>query len=131
MISDAYWNIRIGIRNLIRWTPIIWRDRDFDWDYLARIMERKMTWMADRFESPDCPVSDAKRMGRQVRTCAILLRRLMDDDYFENAGYGREAWLSASDRKRSRMAYHARDMAEQDKRYLGKLIGKYLDHWWD
>jgi len=34
-----------GIRNLWRWFPVIWKDRDWDHGYLSRILEFKLLSM--------------------------------------------------------------------------------------
>lgn len=38
-------NLKQGIRNLIKWWPVIWRDRDWDHAYLSRLIEFKLTSM--------------------------------------------------------------------------------------
>jgi len=110
-----------GVSNIIRWTPIIWDDADFDWEFLARIMEYKMRRMAKHHATHNLVVG-AERYARQLTTCAELLKRLREDDY-PNRGPRRpydRAW-----------ADHWTYMVEQDKVLLGNMIGKYLNHWWD
>ena len=115
-------NLRRGVRNLWRWAPIIWRDEDYDWSYLAALMEKKLRQMAKDTERWNGATADLD--GRRMLVCAEILRRLRDGDwYWENAKMRfREERLAAE---------LARDHAEDDKRYLGELIGKYLDYWWD
>jgi len=38
-IRDAYYNIKNGVSNLIKWTPTIWKDRDFDHFYFHEIWQ--------------------------------------------------------------------------------------------
>ena len=38
-LDYAFWDIYLGIKNTIKYLPVIWFDRDFDWEYLARLME--------------------------------------------------------------------------------------------
>lgn len=117
---DIVLDIRYGLRNLIRWFPIIWFDRDFDWDFLAQIMEFKLRRMALIFDKGYHVGSEND--ARQCRICAELLKRMTEDNYHENA---RKAF-------RGKFAIdHTMNMAKQDQRYLGVLIGKYLTHWWD
>jgi len=56
-----------------------------------------------------------------IAICAELLKRLREDDYptRDPREHGKE-W-----------ADHWIYMSKQDKQYLGLLLGKYLDHWWD
>lgn len=103
-----------GLRNVYRWAPVIWRDRDFDWSYLAEIMEYKLRRMGG--------VVNARRHRREMLVCAELLRRLRADDYWQQEwdrlGPGRAAGKSAT------------LLARADQAYLGRLIGRHLSHWW-
>ena len=106
---------------MLRWTPVIWSDRDWDWCHLARVMQFKLH-AAARLEETRGHLT-SKRDAKQMRVCAALLRRLMDDEYYENAarrhGEGRLAVLAAVEAQR------------EDQRLLGTLIGKHLTSWWD
>jgi hypothetical protein len=121
-LVSHWWNLVYGIRNVWRWLPIIWRDRDWDWEYIAKVLEFKLRKHAELEETCGHHVGselDAKRM----RICIALLRRLREDEYFENA------------QRRFRNARQAGDFAHlhqrADQRYLGLILGKYLTHWWD
>jgi len=130
--SNIRWivgDILSGFVNVWRWLPVIWLDADYDWCYLAKIMEYKLSRMAKVFDNGHLVNHD--RCAKQTRTCAALLRRLDENNYFENAGYNPDAWDSMAHDRKTPIAMHAQKMREQDKRYLGLLIGKYLNHWWD
>ena len=102
--------------------PVIWFDRDYDWLDLASVMEYKLRRSAVYFEKYGHHVGsdlDARRM----RVCAQILKRLQDDDYFENAQKRFGDTRQAAD--------FASKQSKNDKLYLGMLIGKYLNHWWD
>jgi len=60
-----------GIGNIIRWTPIIWDDADFDWAYLARIMEYKLRRMSKTIG--DGYIANAERYSRQMLICAAIM----------------------------------------------------------
>ena len=115
-------DIQIGVRNLWRWAPVIWFDADFDWEFLAALMETKLRWMAKSAEH--WAAQGAERDRRQMLVCAEVLRRLRDSNWYFN-----QACLRFGDT--SHAAKFAQEHARSDKNYLGLLIGKYLDHWWD
>lgn len=119
-----------GIRNVIRWTPVIWFDADFDWEYLAAIMEYKLRRMSKGFQESQITVG-AEKHARQTMVCAALLRRLRDDKYFTEAGYNAARRDSLCNKERSRLAKESIEISRNDKRYLGLIMGKFLDHWWD
>lgn len=121
-IYSCWQDIHIGVMNIIRWTPVIWHDADFDWEFLNQILIYKFERMA-KVLSNGYAIGGA-RSAKHLRICAELCKRMGRDDYAENAKkrwpvYGRE-W-----------AKHSMAMAKQDQELLGKIIGKYYQHWWD
>lgn len=118
--EDLFW---YGPRNVIRWLPVIWMDADFDSGYLLDIMKWKLTRLADCLENGQRV--DGKRDARRVRTAALLCNRLSNDQvYYDNAAkaykYGSRSW-----------ANEITAVGKQDQEMLGRLIGKYITHWWD
>jgi hypothetical protein len=111
----------LGPRNVLRWIPIIWLDRDFDYSYLLRVMEFKLSQMAKVLDADDWH-ENAPRYAKQVKTAALLCKRIQEDDYDESA---HKAF--------PRGHYWGRELdavKKQDKEMLGKLFAKYVDHWW-
>ena len=70
----------ISIKNLIKWFPIIWKDRDWDDHYIWEIMKNKLRWQAKYISNRDWHTRaqmDAKRM----RLCANLIDKVQDGFY--------------------------------------------------
>jgi hypothetical protein len=70
----------ISIKNLIKWFPIIWKDRDWDDHYIWEIMKNKLRWQAKYIGNHDWHTRaqmDAKRM----RLCANLIDKVQDGFY--------------------------------------------------
>lgn len=84
-IKDAPRNIKYGIKNLIKWFPVIWQDRDWDHYFLYVILHHKLKYMEKVFLSDDCHVMSAKQTAAQIKICINLLDRLIEDEYHENA----------------------------------------------
>jgi len=104
-------NIKNGVCNVIRWTPVIWGDFDWDWEPFAEIMEYKLRRISDCLKD-GCSVGSESH-ARQALICAELLKRLKEDS---QAG----------------VTYHQHTtrMREWDIMF-GKTIGKHLRCWWD
>jgi hypothetical protein len=71
---------RVSVKNLIRWFPIIWKDRDWDDHYIWEIMKNKLRWQAKYIGDRDWHARaavDAKRM----RLCANLIDKVQDEFY--------------------------------------------------
>lgn len=136
-------SISTGVANLIRWAPIIWADRDWDWCFLARLMEKKLRRMASHFEQYGHHVN-ADRDAHRMRICAALLRRMREDNYHDLSGWGKlyrqqgldllsfkkfvRHTITAEERQAlERISY----LEQQDQDLLGRMLGKYLRRWWD
>jgi hypothetical protein len=107
-IKYALHDIYRGIVNIFHWLPVIWVDRDFDWAYLARIMEFKFRRMNHSFKTFGCRNNDA----RELLICAELLKRLIADD-----------------EKNLNFKIHKARMDGWSE-MLGKMIGKKFRAWW-
>lgn len=120
-IRHMWGDLRDGVWNVFRWLPVVWFDADYDWEFLAVIMEKKFERMAEALGNG---VSmNREQYRRQLRICRFLVRRLREDEYFTNAekriGDGAIAAKFANKQRRA------------DQQYLGTLIGKHLTKWWD
>lgn len=117
--GDLIW----GVRNVMRWIPVIWFDADWDYAYLLDIMAYKFRRMAEWHERAQI-IADWEKVARQCRTCAVLCERMSAGNYSGNAAsgfvYGTKAW-----------GMEINHVQQQDREMLGRIIGKYLDHWWD
>lgn len=70
----------LGVKNLIRWFPIIYKDRDWDNYFLEELLITKLSFQADYFKKYGIHVQaehDAKRMKLVIK----LLKRCRDDYY--------------------------------------------------
>ena len=68
-----------GIKNLIRWFPVIWKDRDYDDHFIWELLKFKIRNQAEYIGSKDRYVS-AKRDAEIMMLCY----RLMDDIQHEH-----------------------------------------------
>jgi hypothetical protein len=82
-IRSAWHNLSTGIRNVVRYAPVIWSDRDWDHYYLLKLLEFKFRNMAVACGDEGHHVN-SDREGRQLRVCAHLVKRIREDDYFKN-----------------------------------------------
>lgn len=83
-IKDTPRNIKYGILNLIKWFPVIWQDRDWDHYYLYVILQHKLKHM-EHLHIHYSHLMSGSQTAKEIKTCLILLERLMEDEYHENA----------------------------------------------
>ena len=72
--------LKYGVKNLIHWFPIIWKDRNWDSHYIFEIMKHKLSTQADYIGGRDIHTRaqlDAKRM----RLCVKLMKLVQDEFY--------------------------------------------------
>lgn len=120
-VRYIYHDITCGFGNVVRWVPVIWFDRDWDYDPLLWVMEFKLGRMSKCLENGH--LLNAPRYARQTQIGAHLCKRIREDDYYEDLDKRYANWTHG--------VLHGQTIREQDKEMLGKLIGKYIDHWWD
>jgi hypothetical protein len=69
-----------GIKNLIYWFPIIWKDRNWDQFYIYEILKHKLKIQAEYLSEKDTFVS-SQQSARNMRICVSLIEKLQDDFY--------------------------------------------------
>ena len=76
--------IRQGIKNLIIWFPVIWKDRWWDHVFLYEIMRYKLHLMEKNLRVHGHHVKHIEDANK-IKTCVVLLDRLIKDEYHDNA----------------------------------------------
>ena len=127
--ETKYYNLKYGIQNLWMWLPVIWKDRDWDWDYLTEIMRFKIGRMADKCEKYSYHLHKDKDV-KQMRTVSELLRRMHEEPYYDNAdarvGGDRDIRIKG----KSVWAQHIQMQENQDMAYFLKMMSKMRCWWW-
>lgn len=73
-------NIIQGIKNIFKWLPIVWKDRDFDYSYIIRALRFKIENTANyiekhnRYEGNELDV-------QKMRLCLKLIDKINSDFY--------------------------------------------------
>ena len=80
VIMDLKYDIENGIRNLILWTPTIWKDRNWDGYYILTILIKKIELqreciMKNNIIHPD----ELKVMDDDMSRCLSLLKKVNDE----------------------------------------------------
>jgi hypothetical protein len=69
-----------SINNLIRWFPIIWKDRDWDHHFIFEILKFKLKNQAEYISKRGNHLS-AKRDAEIMMTCVRLIEKVQDEYY--------------------------------------------------
>lgn len=119
---DIWNDVRLGIRNLWRWFPIIWRDRNFDHAFLLSIIIHKLKYM-EKSSKYWC-TKNAPRNRKQMAIVRHCLYRVKQDEYNSiNEAFGRGKWVVSSFK-----LVGAQQRA--DMQLAAKIIERHLMGWW-
>ena len=72
--------LKQGIKNIIYWFPIIWKDRHWDSHYIFEILKHKLKAQAKYIGDNDRHTR-AQQDARRMRLCIKLMQKIQDDDY--------------------------------------------------
>ena len=124
-IRGYYYSTIRGIKNLWRWFPIVWRDRDFDNYYVEIMLYEKLRNTYNFFISKDSitnwEVPEQEQSLKALKICITILDRRLNDFYVGTCSG--EVSINKAE-----LAYQ---IELRDQNLLGKLLGKYLSYWWD
>ena len=77
---DWKYDIENGIRNLILWSPTIWRDRNWDGSYILTILIKKIELQRECIINNNIVHSDElKVMDDDMSRCLALLKKVNDE----------------------------------------------------
>ena len=116
-ICVEWWVFRKGVENIIAYAPIIWRDRDFDSNYLLELMEFKFRRMADSFDKYGHHENSEKDVA-ELKECAAICYRIREETHEEDflaaheAKWGKSVWHSSS----TLMYFHRPNADTEEKR---------------
>lgn len=142
-----------NVHNLIKWFPVIWRDRDFDQYYLLKVMEFKMSEMAKLHR--EYGVTEGKfDTADQLEQCVSLIQKITEGNYTDEA-FGDERYLldrtrfdfvdtpdgttrmrisglTEEETARKMELYMLEEkLLEKDYDLLFETMRKYIRTWWD
>jgi len=83
IITDIKWEIlcfKRKIKNLIRWFPIIWKDRDYGDYYILKILKFKLSNQAE-YISKSYGHTRAQYDASRMRLCVRLIEKIQSEYY--------------------------------------------------
>jgi hypothetical protein len=144
-----------GVKNLWKWFPTIWKDRDWDHDFIYNMLAKKLQFQAKYFSNSGIHV-DAKRDAERMMLVAKLIKLQQDDfyamEYMEyevtNVEYFAKyplchkraiEYIMANQKRFTRnytddqlVAMVMGDLRQQKcKDLIFKLLNQHIESWWD
>ena len=110
-----------GVRNIIYWFPIIWKDRNWDSHYIFEILKHKLTSQANYIAEQDRHTR-AQKDARDMKHC-VKLMRLVQDGFYETE-YGdyhkTKNWFEPLDDNTGSSTWESREIEENFDDYFAK-----------
>lgn len=117
------YDIPYGIKNLIKWFPLVWKDRDYDHNYILYTLKFKIHNTRKLHEKNRRHVGVEKEI-HCMKVCEILLDRLIKDDYYL-------MHYNKTGINNKKTIIRINNSIIGDKEYLFHILSKRIDSWWD
>jgi hypothetical protein len=154
--KSVYHSIRsfyYGVKNIIRWMPTIYNDRDWDHAYLLCMLQKKLEHMSEYFKSENTCSMDSHLHAEKIDECVTILKNLVEENYDKhyNDVYEEYKYLHGLEDKpmcdwfknfteeakslylvRTKIAFTLDDEEKRnDTKKLFSTLEKELFQWWD
>ena len=73
-------DFKVGVKNLWKWFPVVWKDRDWDHTHILEVMKFKLAKQAKYIGERDF-YTTAKRNAEIMMTCVRLMDKIQDGYY--------------------------------------------------
>ena len=105
-VKHVHKTIWVGIKNIWKWFPVIWKDRDWDYYYIYQVLKFKLEKQANYLIKHGSH-ENANRDAELMMTCVRLIDNLQNESY---------------------PSYTQHNKA---KRLLFKIMNDNIESWWD
>lgn len=99
MLHKIKYRLINPIKNLIRWFPIIWKDKDYDDHYIWEILKTKLKYQSQYIKTKGIHL-DAEYDAQRIMLCVRLIEKIQDEYYeIEHMNYHKSeyTWLDVED----------------------------------
>lgn len=111
--------IKESIERVVRWIPIIWEDRQYDYAFMFAILEKKLEFMEK--DTYNWFSFGAEKDRKRIKTARILCKRLAEEQiYYEDNPIFPHTYYK-----------YTQVRTDQDLNLLCETLRKYSLRWWD
>lgn len=141
--------IKESIQSLIWFFPVIWKDRDYEADFIYDLLARKLEKIEIYKIKYEKNIHKDKET-RKINVAKNLCKRLSQDEYLENATFWYDKIYAEESLNRlysilhhknvtrnpkeeksfDRCCKHSEYMKNQDRKLLFEILEKNIDKWW-
>ena len=121
-VKYVHKTVWIGIKNLWKWFPIIWKDRDWDYYYIYQVLKFKLEKQAKHLGEKNWHES-SKRDAEVMMTCVRLINKLQNEEYYEP--------YYDSEPMNNKMMYECQAQHNKARRLLFHILNERIEAFWD
>jgi hypothetical protein len=140
------------IKNILRWLPVIWKDRDFDFEFLLDILSFKLLNMYKFFSNDKLTVcADSAEIEGEIKEVLDAITRYRNNDYCKewyNLLYQKHGDIcgatnpfrlhfpQSNDNDKAVKIWRmlnkrSDDLQQQDFEFVFDTLKNKLQNWWD
>ena len=103
-----------GIKNLIYWLPVIWKDRNWDDHYIFEVLKHKLKAQAKYIGDRDFHTR-AKLDAKRMKLCVKLIQLVQDETYaMEYMDYAKDrVWFTPCEDREGSSLYNSEEVWEK------------------
>lgn len=140
-VPDWFVEFTLSSQRLLSWVPVIWKDQEWDFTYLLRIIDHKLGRMEEFYRGPTAVTDSCLESADQIAAIREAVTRLIKDDYMHpdlveyyatHDATTLDQPMSSEHRKlltRSWAWEARRRKADETAVFLG--LRKHYRNWWD
>jgi hypothetical protein len=113
--------LREGIRNIIYWFPIIWKDRNWDSSYIFTMLQHKLKAQA-KYIGTKNRLTNSQLNARRMTICVNLIQKIQDDYYaIEYMDYAKNKhWFEPCEDRPGYSTWESQEVWEKYDDYFAK-----------
>lgn len=110
-----------GIKNLIYWLPVIWKDRNWDDHYIFEVLKHKLKAQAKYIGDRDFHTR-AKLDAKRMKLCVKLIQLVQDETYaMEYMDYAKDrVWFTPCEDREGSSLYNSEEVWEKYDEFFKK-----------
>lgn len=116
--KDEIRQFSIGVHNIIKWIPVLYKDRDWDFYFVYNILQKKLEFTEKAIANSS--LENGEMYANKIRTAIRLIEIVRDEKYVDEV-------LMEDDWTKIKKAIAKQDKA---KKLLFNYLQHYIEQWW-
>jgi len=116
--KNAIRQFSIGVSNIIKWIPVLYKDRDWDFYFIYNILQKKLEFTEKAIRNSS--LENGEMYANKIRTAIRIIEIGRDEKYVDEV-------LMEDDWSKIKNAISKQNKA---KKLLFNYLHHYIEQWW-